>query len=61
MKQEKWIKSVEDLGFIISFDEPMFHHTTFRIGGPADVFIRVQNCSKLPELLKFEESIKTLK
>lgn len=52
MKQEKWIKSVEDLGFIISFDEPMFRHTTFRIGGPADVFIRVQNCSKLPELLK---------
>lgn len=51
MKQEKWVSEVQNLGFQITFDEPMARHTTFRIGGPADAFIKVNNCDKLPELL----------
>ena len=31
----------------ISFNEPMSKHTTFRIGGPADVFIRVNTLEEL--------------
>lgn len=51
MKQEKWVSEVQNLGFQITYDEPMARHTTFRIGGPADAFIKVNNCDKLPELL----------
>lgn len=51
MKQGKWVSEVQNLGFQITFDEPMARHTTFRIGGPADAFIKVNNCDKLPELL----------
>lgn len=51
MKQGKWVSEVQNLGFQIAFDEPMARHTTFRIGGPADAFIKVNNCDKLPELL----------
>lgn len=51
MKQGKWVLEVQNLGFQITFDEPMARHTTFRIGGPADAFIKVNNCDKLPELL----------
>ena len=52
MKQGKWVQLVENLGFSVLFDEPMNRHTTFRIGGPADAFIKVNNCDKLPELLE---------
>ena len=51
MKQGKWVQLVENLGFSVLFDEPMNRHTTFRIGGPADAFIKVNNCDMLPELL----------
>ncbi len=51
MKQEQWVAEVQNIGFQIAFDEPMARHTTFRIGGPADAFIKVNNCDRLPELL----------
>ena len=33
--------------------EPMSKHTTFKIGGPAQYFLTVDNVDKLPELLGF--------
>jgi len=42
---------------LILFDEPMKEHTTFKIGGPADLFIRPRSISALEEvvgLLKIE-------
>lgn len=34
-------------------DEPMKNHTTFRIGGPADIFIRPKDEESLKKLMKF--------
>lgn len=31
----------------VLLDEPMKKHTTFKIGGPADIFIRVENIEEL--------------
>ena len=35
------------------FDEPMTKHTTFKIGGPAEVFIKVDNIEDLKQILDF--------
>ncbi len=32
-----------DLGARVRFDEPLSRHTSFRIGGPADVWVEVEN------------------
>ena len=34
------------------FDEPMSQHTTFRIGGPADVFVMPENYEQIREVLR---------
>lgn len=31
----------------IALNEPMYKHTTFKIGGPADLFVRVENLEEL--------------
>ena len=36
----------------IQFDEPMKNHTTFRIGGKADMFVSIKSVSELTELIK---------
>ena len=35
------------------FDEPMTKHTTFKIGGPAEVFIKVDDVEDLKQVLDF--------
>ncbi len=37
----------------VMFDEPMSRHTTFRIGGNADVFISASGAAEIEELLSF--------
>ncbi len=37
----------------VRFDEPMANHTTFRVGGPADVFITVTDERELTWLVKW--------
>ncbi len=37
-------------GCEVRFDEPMSRHTTFRIGGPADLFVVVPDCLSLQKL-----------
>ena len=37
----------------IYFDEPMSKHTTFKIGGPAEVFIKVGEIEDLKQILNF--------
>lgn len=36
----------------IYLNEPMSKHTTFRIGGPADIFVKPKNINELKEILK---------
>lgn len=37
----------------ILFNEPMNKHSTFKIGGPAECFIKIGNVNELKEILKF--------
>lgn len=41
-----------DLGSKVLFQEPMSKHTTFKIGGPADLFVTVHNRIALQKLIK---------
>ena len=47
MKQQDWMRLAADTGCDIAFDEPMSRHTSFQIGGPADVFITAPDASSL--------------
>ena len=50
-------KLKENLGNIniagtVRFDEPMAEHTTFRVGGPADVYVRPQSAGDVQRVLE---------
>ncbi len=51
-KSEIIFNLAEILGCEARKDEPMSKHTTFKIGGNADVYIKVNNLSKLSAILK---------
>lgn len=51
MNIEKAIMGAEALGLKCAVDEPMKKHTSFFIGGPADLFIEVLNLKKMRRLL----------
>ena len=36
----------------ILLEEPMHKHTTFRVGGPAEVFVTVENSKQLEKIIK---------
>jgi UDP-N-acetylmuramate dehydrogenase len=40
------------------FDEPMRDHTTFRIGGPADIFLKINSVNELSSALKLSRDEK---
>ncbi len=46
------IKALEDLGCSVQLSVPLSQHTSFRIGGPADVYVTVTNSSQLAHVLK---------
>lgn len=53
MKENIRQKFTEVLGSgRVLFDEPMSRHTTFRIGGPADIFAMPENFQQVGEVLK---------
>ena len=39
----------------IKYNEPMKNHTSFKIGGPAEVLIKITNVDELKEILKISE------
>jgi len=47
---KKWLASI--LGNAVRFDEPMSRHTSFRVGGPAEVFAAPENLETLISLVK---------
>ena len=52
MKIENVKLAAKALGFECFENELMTCHTTFNIGGPADLFVEVSDVNKLPEILK---------
>lgn len=51
---EKLTNFALGLGCKVLLNEPMKNHTTFRIGGPADLFIETK-CDNLPEIIAFSK------
>lgn len=45
-------KIVSDLNLEATYDEPMAKHTSFKIGGNADVFLKVRTLATLKDLLE---------
>ncbi len=43
---------LRDMGCTVACDEPMSRHTTFRIGGPADLYVNVSTPEQLVDLRK---------
>ncbi len=37
----------------VKFDEPMSAHTTFKIGGPADVFVDAENVDEIKSVMRY--------
>ncbi len=46
----------------IKFDEPLKNHSTFRIGGPADLFYELKKSEDLPKIIEFctKENLPTI-
>lgn len=42
----------------ISYEEPMKNHTSFKVGGPAEVFVKVENEEELQEILSLARNEK---
>ena len=54
-------KKILELGISkekILFDEPMSKHTTFKIGGPAECYIKIDDIKDLRNILKFAKKNK---
>ncbi len=51
MKFENVALKAKEIGFACRENEPMKAHTTFRIGGPAELFVECNDIGKLGELL----------
>ena len=52
MEIEQLLKNVQIPKGNIKYNEPMNKHTTFKIGGPAECFITINNIEQLKEILK---------
>ena len=54
MKFEKYYEELKQLevGTVLK-DEPLYKHTTYRVGGPAKLFIKVQHVDGLIEVIKY--------
>ena len=55
MDKEKIMLELEDLGISkenIKINEYMSKHTSFKIGGPADIFIKVTKIEEIKNIIK---------
>ena len=51
-ESKKWLQ--KHLGAGVQFDEPMFRHTYFRVGGPADAFVKPKSLEALQKLINWD-------
>lgn len=56
MNLERIKIKASELGFIVRENEPMSAHTTFRIGGPAELFVECNDVEKIGEILAVVKS-----
>ncbi|HOV93587.1 MAG TPA: UDP-N-acetylmuramate dehydrogenase [Spirochaetales bacterium] len=48
-------QKINNMGIKVALDEPMASHTTFHIGGPADLFVWIKTASELARVTKVLE------
>jgi len=49
---QEYLESIKKLGLAVKTNEPLAKYTTFKIGGPADFFVEVEEEEKLLNLIK---------
>ena len=57
MKIEQFISAVAELGLKVRQNEPMSRHTSFNIGGLADVFVEISDVSKLSFVINLAKTL----
>ena len=55
---QDYLESIKKLGLAVKTNEPLASHTTFKIGGPADFFVEVEEEEKLLKLIKLLKELK---
>ena len=54
MKYDQYYQDLLDLDVgVVLKDEPLYKHTTFRVGGPAKLFVKVKNLESLILVIKY--------
>lgn len=53
MKEENWKQKLTEIAQDIVFEEPMKEHTSFKIGGPAEAFIRASSTEEIGRVVSF--------
>lgn len=54
MKFSKYYEDLVDLDVgVVLKDEPLYKHTTYRVGGPAKIFIRAKDIEALRKIIKY--------
>lgn len=56
-KIEALKKAAENAGCLVLKDEPMSRHTTFQIGGPADLYIAVKDIIALKDIVRLASAL----
>jgi UDP-N-acetylmuramate dehydrogenase len=55
---QEYLESIKKLGLAVKTNEPLGKYTTFKIGGPADFFVEVEEEEKLLKLIKLLKELK---
>ncbi len=55
---ERWRQEIRRAFPAARFDEPMKAHTSFRIGGPSDCYVELQNAAELESLMRLARRVK---
>lgn len=53
---EEFIKQIESKGITYTLNEPMSKHTSFKVGGPADIFITVNSIEEIQFVLNIAKT-----
>lgn len=59
MKLDNLTNRLSELKIEYVTDEPMSRHTTFKIGGNADLFVKIKNVDELKNVIKLAKEYKT--
>lgn len=53
MKEQNWKQKLTEIAQDVIFEEPMKEHTSFKIGGPAEAFVRARSVREIQDVVSF--------